>query len=367
VESVPPDFTPSWTVRPYEPGDETQLVELYARVFGRPRPVEVWRWKLQGRPAPYPTVWVAATSEGRIAGQYGGIPLGLQIGGQVYPAVHAVEAMTDPAFRRQGMLTRLGEAAHGGWAAAGQVAVLGLPNDQWGTRNYALGYRPLFPLAWLRFPLHAERAVARTAQIPRPLAGPVAALGAAGSGVWRGLARGAMRRQMGGAAGAVEDVTGPDPALDRLWARAAPHYPHLVVRDSGWVDWRFLRAATGAYRVLLARAGGEPVAYLAYRLVESLERVTGYLADVFMTPDGAAGAAALLDAALRDLAGRGAATVLTTGVPGSALYGLLRACGFWPMRHGFQFEIVPLAPLIQPAALADPRAWYLTAGDFDVI
>lgn len=360
--------SPDWAVRPYQPGDETHLVALYTRVFGRPRSLEFWRWKLKGRDAPFETVWVAVTTGGQIIGQYGGIPLRVQLHGQVHPAVHAVEAMTDPLFRRKGMLTRLGSAAHQGWAAAGQVAVLGLPNEQWGTRNRALGYATLFPLAWLRFPLHIERVVAQRGRVPGPLVGPAVALGTVGSGVWRQMARRTQRRKQQGAGLTVEAVTTPDPAFDQLWQRLAGHYAHFVIRDSAWVGWRFLAAPEQDYRVLLARsAEGEPVGYLAYKLVVAPERVTGYIADLFLAPDAEAVAAALLETALDDLSARGAGMVLASGAPGSALYRIQRGLGFLPVQLPFNFELVPLVPDIDPAALADPLAWHLTVGDFDVV
>jgi hypothetical protein len=365
TEHSPP--APGWDVRPYQPGDEAQLVALYARVFGRPRALDTWRWKLRGRNPPFETVWVATTPAGEIVGQYGGIPLRLKLGEAVLPAVHAVEAMTDPAYRRQGMLTRLGSAAHQMWAAAGQVAVIGLPNEQWGTRNWALGYRPVFPLGWLRFPLHLERVARRPGKLPRALAGPAAALGAAGSHAYRRLAGRALRRQAAGAGVTVEDVTDPGAEFDRLWADLGTAYPNFVVRDAAWVTWRFAHSGGYRYRVLLARQAGAPAGYIAYRLDRSEERVAGYIGDLFVGPDAAAPAAALVDAALADLSAQGAATVLATGAPGSALYGLLRGLGFLPLRPTFTFEIVPLASGMDPAALADPRAWHLTAGDFDVI
>lgn len=362
-----PTNTPDWDVRPYRPGDEEQLVALYARVFGRPRSLAYWCWKLKGRDAPFETVWVAVTDAGQIIGQYGGIPLRVQLHGQVYPAVHAVEAMTDPTFRRQGMLTRLGSAAHAGWATAGQVAVLGLPNEQWGTRNRALGYTTLFPLAWLRFPLHIERVVAQRGRVPGPLVGPATALGTVGSGVWRGMARRTLRRQQQGAGITVEPITGPSPAFDQLWPTLAGQYAHFVVRDSAWVQWRFVAAPEQDYRVLLARAGGHPAGYLAYRRVVAPERVTGYIADLFVAPDGDAVTAALLEAALDDLSAQGVGMVLASGAPGSALYRRLRGLGFLPVQLPFNFEWVPLAPPADPATLADPAAWHLTVGDFDVV
>jgi predicted N-acetyltransferase YhbS len=366
-DPTPSVSAPDWDVRPYQPGDEEQLVALYARVFGRPRSLEFWRWKLKGRDAPFETVWVAATDKGQIIGQYGGIPLRVQLHGQVVPAVHAVEAMTDPEFRRKGMLTRLGSAAHQGWADAGQVVVLGLPNEQWGTRNRALGYVTLFPLAWLRFPLHIERVVAQRGRVPGPLAGPARAVSAVGGGVWRQMARRNLRRKQQGAALTVEAVTTPDRAFDQLWQSLARHYAHFVVRDAAWVQWRYLAAPEQDYRVLLARAEGLPVGYIAYRLVVAPERVTGYIADLFLAPDAEAVAAALIEAALDDLSARGAGMVVASGVPGSALHRLLRGLRFLAVQLPFNFELVPLAPQVDPVALADPLAWHLTAGDFDVV
>jgi hypothetical protein len=358
-----------WHVRAYRPGDERQLVGLYAEVFGRPRLIEAWRWKLLGRDGSPENVWVAVTSEGRIVGQYGGIPLHIKLRGEIHPAVHAVEAMTSPDYRRQGMLTRLGSTAHDAWAKSGRVMVIGLPNEQWGTRNRALGYTDLFPLGWLRFPLHMERVAVRPGKLPRPFARPAAALGGAGSRAWRSLSRAQMRRKTAGAGLSVDEITSPSADFDRLWASLSPMYDNCVVRDSSWVGWRFIAAEGYHYGVLLARSEGEPVGYIAYRLVESAERTTGYIADIFVGPDGQAVTAKLLEAALDDLSARGAGTVMATAAPGSALHGHLRSMGFLPGRAStaFMFEIVPLQPGVEPATLADPRTWHITAGDFDVI
>jgi hypothetical protein len=186
-------------VRPYRPGDEAQLASLYAEVFGRERPIDVWRWKLMQRETAPAPLWVAATEEGeRIVAQYSGIPLRVKLEGRERPALNTVEAMTAPGFRRQGIITRLGTAAHGEWGRAGYAAALALPNEQWGTRTHALSFRRAFPLAWLRFPLHVERVVTRPGRLPAPLGQPVAILAGAGSALWRWAFRGIMRRRTAG-------------------------------------------------------------------------------------------------------------------------------------------------------------------------
>ena len=360
--------TAKWYVRPFRPGDEEQLAALYAEVSGRKRAVEAWRWKLMEREISPAPVWVAVTREGRIVGQYGGIPLRVRLRGEERPAVNTVEAMTAPDFRRQGIITRLGEAAHEGWAKAGYSAALALPNEQWGTRTRALGFRRVFPLAWLRFPLHAERVITRRGHLPAPLSRPAAALARVGSAIWRSAFQSLARGKSGGSSVRVEEAAGPDD-FDRLWSHLACEYENVVVRNGEWVDWRFRRSVAYAYKVLVAYREGEPCGYIAYRLADTGERANGYIADIFLGRNDAITASALVMRALDDLSARGAGMVLATAAPESPLYRQLRRLGFLPARRwtAFNFEIAPLQPDVDPATLSDPRTWHITAGDFDVI
>ena len=75
--------------------------------------------------------------------------------------------MTAPEFRRQGILLHLGEEANRHWRASGYAVVVGLPNEQWGSRTRMLGWQTLFPLEWLRFPLHLGRVASRPGKVPR--------------------------------------------------------------------------------------------------------------------------------------------------------------------------------------------------------
>lgn len=352
---------PAWSIRPYQPGDEADLVALFAQVFGRPITAEWWRWKLKGRPAPVENVWVAvAEADGRIIAQYAGIPVRAQWAGPIRDAMVSVDTMTAPDFRRRGILTALGQAAYASWAAAGVSAVLGLPNQQWGSRTDALGWQRLFALGWLRYPLHVERAL--TARLPRALAGPAQALGGPAAAGWRAARRGAPQAGSGIQVEAPADATDD---FDRLWARLAPEYGRLLVRDRAWVAWRYFGAPELGYRVLLARRAGAPAGYLAYRYAP--DSGAGYLADLFTAPAGGAAAQALLRAALDDLWARGATSARATAAPGSALEATLRAGGFGPAPGAFNFEVVPLDPALDLGTRGGPGDWLLSGGDFDVV
>ncbi len=155
-----------WHLRPFRPGDEAELIRLLERGFGKRLEERAWHWKLRQRGSPVENVWLAVDTEDRPIFHYGGIPRALRLGGEQRDVMIAVDSATDPDFRRRGILTAGASAAHQAWSAAGFALVLGLPNEQWGSRVPALGWRPLFPLKWCIRPLRPERLVARRLGLP---------------------------------------------------------------------------------------------------------------------------------------------------------------------------------------------------------
>lgn len=349
------------------------MLSLYRRAFGRARPEEHLTWKLLTRPSDFDRMWVAVLNEsGDIVGHYGGIPVRIKLGAQIVEAVHAVEAMTDPEHRRKGMLTALGSAAHAAWSAAGREFVTGLPNDQWGTRNRALGYLPVFPMRWLRFPIQLERALWNKRDVPAVgrVAGYLPLLVA--SRVWRALTSLRNRTVRNGIV--VRPLRSGDEALlNTIWEYASPGWPHIQVRDSDWIAWRYLGAAPEPYHVQIAisAVGGSsrPVGYIAYRVLTHSGRTTGFIADLFVAAGAQGVGWGLIKAALSALSRDGAGTVMTVAPPGSPLYGMFRQCGFIQAsaEASFSFELVPLNTALSVDDLSDPADWHLTGGDFDVI
>ena len=339
-----------WRLRPFQTGDEPGICRLLERGFGRPVEEAAWHRKLKRQPSLVENVWLAVDRQDRPIFHYGGIPRTLELAGEQRNVMVAADSVTDPAFRRRGILTAAVSAAHEAWAGAGVACVLGLPNEQWGSRVQALDWRPLFPLAWLIRPLRPERLLARRLRLPGLERLTVIA------SLWRSLPG---RR--------------PDPTLEIrrteeaaeetgiLAAKCASEGVLMLARDREWLGWRYPR---DRYRMISAWRAGRFAGYLVYRF--DPEGGFGFIAELLTRPADAAGQRALVDSAAARLDDLGAVAVAALAIPGSPLSRAFRRARFFPRRKSFPVHCVPLADDLAMETLRDPGRWWLQGGDFDV-
>ena len=347
--------TTSWTIRPYRAGDERALTALFGRVFGRAIGEDHYRWKLRQPPTPVENVWLAVDGDAPIF-HYAGIPTRFRLPGREVVAMVSVDTMTAPEYQRRGLLSTVGRMVYDTWRAAGVAFVIGLPNERWGSRAGALGWEPLFDLQWLARPLRPEAILARRLGIPA--LARLTPAGVAWNALWR------LRRDP---AVRVRVVERAGPEFDQLWERYGADAAASVVRDSAWVNWRYLDAPAFDYRVLLAERAGQPVGYAAYRVEVHAAGAAGFVAELFAPQADAPARRTLIAETLAALRQAGADNAVTWAVPGSPLERDLRSAGFLYSRGAFGIQIVPLDPELPLGVLRDPQSWNMAGGDFDII
>ncbi|HSZ07372.1 MAG TPA: GNAT family N-acetyltransferase [Steroidobacteraceae bacterium] len=347
----------SFTVfRPCRAGDEPALGDLFYRSFGGRVTEDHWRWKLRGQPSSVDNAWLA-TCAGQPIFHYAGIPRRFSLGQKEVAAMLAVDAMTAPEFRRRGLLTRAVPEIHDNWRQRGVAFVLGLPNDQWGSRARVLGWQPLFSLQWLIRPLRPEALLA--SRLTLPFLKRFSAAGAA----WNNFLQGRLHRD---ATVRVERVASAGENFDRLWEFCKADANLSTVRDRAWVDWRYLASPSRKYVVCLARRADEPVGYCAYYLAESGNRTSAVLAEVLAARSDESVRDSLLYALIETLLATKAETLATLAVPGTAHFNWLRSVGFLP-RRAFSVELIPLAAGLPMDAMRNADNWNLCGADFDVV
>ncbi len=341
-------------IRPYRPGDEHGLVELFARSFGRSTTEEQWAWKLKSQPTPVENVWLALSADKPVF-QYAGIPTRFWLSQGHATAMVSVDTMTAPEFRRRGLLTKVARRVYTAWRDAGIAFVIGLPNQQWGSRTEALGWRALFPLQWLARPLRPEAILARRLKMPAlaQVRLPAAA--------WNRFLRARVRRDERVRTSAVGYA---DAVFDQLWERCRSGWSFSTIRDRAWVNWRFLESPSRRYVVTLARDVEGPSGYSAHYLTGT--GTHAYLAELFVADEDSATRETLLCDMMESVLAAGAEAVFTLAIPGTPLYNCLRRAGFLTRRE-FTVQVVPLNVSVPFERMLDPGQWNLSGADFDVI
>jgi hypothetical protein len=265
--------------------------------------------------------------------------------------------MTAPDFRRQGLLTRVASRAYEAWRAAGVAFVIGLPNQQWGSRAAALGWQPLFRLQWLVRPLRPQAMLARRLKIRwLARAGFIGAL-------CNRVLNARLRRD---ATVQTERMQQADEAFDQIWERCKCDWMFSTIRDRHWVDWRFLSSPSQHYELNLARRAGVAVGYSAHTLVRTQQATSAQLAELFVARADRAAHDSLLHELIEAVLAAGAESLSTLAVPGTRQYRWLRHAGFIP-RHAFSVQLVPLNAQLPGSSMLDPNQWNLSGADFDVV
>lgn len=211
-------------LRPYRPGDETAILDLFARSFERPMSAEYWRWRFADNPAGGPLAELAWDGE-RLAAHYAVSATRLSDGGGQVAAALSVTTMTAPDYRGLGLFPALAERLYARLAAAETAAVFGFPNT-----NSHDGF--VAGLGW--------RDIALLAQLT--------------------LEPGAMRRPTALPAG-LRTLPRADARFDALWDQAAAHMGLSTVSDAAYVNWRYCDHPFNRYRLLALEDGATLAGY----------------------------------------------------------------------------------------------------------
>jgi hypothetical protein len=347
---------PDWSTRVYQSGDERLLTDLFLRVFNRSITLDHWRWKLKQQAAPFENVWLAV-HEDRPIFQYAGIPLRYNLFGRECFGVVSVDTMTAPEFQKRGLLTQVGCLAYDHWRAANAAFVIGLPNERWGSRANALGWIDLFPLQWLARPLQPEMVLARRSRLK--LIANFKWIGSILNRWWD-------RSLKPDRSISVRSIEHAGSEFDQVWELIRSTDQISIVRDSAWVNWRYLAAPMFDYQVLLAERSGQPLGYAAYRITTEGERKIGFIAEVIAQSQGGGVWRTLLSQVLQTLRAAQVETVVTLIVPDTPEYAAFRRSGFLG-RAAFPVQMVPLDPELPIERLQDRSNWLINGSDFDVI
>ena len=284
-----------YRVRPYLEGDEVQILRLRNKVFGDLDPVrrlpDVWKWQFRENPAGHGFCSLAEDDDGNIVGQYAAIPSRFSIDGKQARLAFAVDAMTHPQYRRQGLFTALAQDLYDRVEAEHNIStVWGFPNQRvLPAYNKRLGWRilpsipvmikPLRPLTAIFHALQWLGGHSKTPSKTSPKFSNHNLIKLA----WDGLH--------------MEPIHHFHGEYDELWqthffpsfSKNGPLCPIIQIRDSRYLQWRYLAASQFHYHPFAIRYNGKRIGYLVLRMMSLRNHSFGVLVDLFpfpVAPDG---------------------------------------------------------------------------------
>ena len=354
------DSVRQWSVRNCEPADEPGVSALFLSVFGRAVPEGYWRWKLRPFPVVAENEWIAVVGK-KVVGHYAVTPVRFKVNGLEIVVPHGCDAMTHPDFRRQGILTALGQRANTVWERSGAPFQLGFHYGGWGSVRENLGWIPVARLTWLKRWLRPGASLAGRMGLPDSIMTHF--VDRTFNRVMPWLRHEPPDAHRSGSL-QVESIPRADSRFDLLWKKLSSEYEVLAVRDSQWLQWRFLDMPEAEHHVLMATRRDLPAGYLVFRVMRNGIISRASIVDWLVAPDDHVTAVALWNKAADEAAKLGSSSLAALVPELSPFAQTLRRSGFWRGRHGYDFSIIPYG---SPVSVWEGREWFVTGSEGDVI
>jgi hypothetical protein len=224
-------------VRRYREGDEKGILDLFQRSFHYARTVERWAWAYRDNPWARHAISVAQAADGRLATHYAGYGMPFWYQGRTFTALQIGDTMTDPDFRG------VGRGTTGLLARTVRYFFSRHRNAGFGF-FYGFNTGPIQRFSrWFIGGMEVE---------------PVHYRRRDGERLTSTRSRYRVRR--------VDTLDGgARKQFDRFFARVAPAYGYLVLRDAEYVDWRYLRCPDVDYQLYAAYRWGRLVGWSVFR------------------------------------------------------------------------------------------------------
>ncbi len=355
-------MTRHWHIRPYGKGDEEEILNLRRAVFGDLDPVRLkkstWRWQFEENPAGSAFYRLAEAGH-RVVGQYVTIPTRLLVDGRETLAAFSCDTMIHPEYRRQGMFSALAQELYDDLEkGAGIGLVWGFPNEQslpGFTRK--LDWKMLPPIPLMVVPI-------------RPLAVLLKMLPATGRLVGNRFPSPAADKPLRIVSRikglAIEAISRFDESFDELWHRHKASARIIQVRDSRYLQWRYLSVPQFGYRPFAVFRDRKLLGFIVIRMMALRGQRFGVLVDVFPFPVNAPVFRDIISFARQYVVARGG-HFLTCLMPRHHL-GILRKTGFLRVPEVFNPKTWRLGyRRTKDRLLGSAESWHVTYGDSDVV
>ncbi len=215
-------------IRPYEPGDEKEILSLFEKVFGRPMSENYWRWRFANNPNGLLLIELAWDGP-TLAAHYAVSPVAVSVEGVDFLTALSMTTMTHPDYRGCGLFQSLAESVYARMSNLGMSLVWGFPN-RISHRGFIreLSWTDIYEIPMFR----------RVLAEGKPLLSPT---------------------------NNIEALSQFDTRFDMLWNKTSRRHGILTKRDSNFLRWRYQGNPDQQYHTIGYCEDHELLGYAVYK------------------------------------------------------------------------------------------------------
>ncbi|MFW9975141.1 MAG: GNAT family N-acetyltransferase [Candidatus Thorarchaeota archaeon] len=356
-----------WDMREYQSGDEVHILEYQNSTMALEdrRSLEYWRWEYESNPTGLRTICIAEGKDGTLAGHYALMPLRMKVGTREFSGAQSVDTFTHHEYRRLGIFVTLANAVYEMAAQKGVSVFYGFPSDS----SYP-GF--VEKLDWIRVTTIDKMNKALTLPSiamsafgtirkhgPRPFASLLYKL------VLGWKKRRKLRSDKPGLV--VKRIKRFDKDVDKLWENIATQDEIRVVKDSTYLNWRYVKKPENTYMIFRVHVNQSILGYLVFEKKIAIGRLLRrcLLLD-FVTETNSDNIRLLLMIASRIARKLGGDSLTVWSSYGSIPHSILLKEGYSSIG-----ELILISRQnrkdFDSRILHDVKRWFIMAGDADTV
>lgn len=358
-----------WSMRPYRAGDEAGIGQLFELTMGKELLAARWNWLFRDNHTGVVLIAVAEGEHGEVAGQCALKPVRMKVGSKICLGAQSLDAAVRPDYQGQGIYTKLATYAYTAAAERGVPLIYGFPNRN---SHHLLASRLNRVDLWDRPPVYMrildagqilgtrlENRVLRSAVVP------------IGRTVSRWFYSGREIRMPDDCR--LVPVERFDDRMDEFWAQASRPYQIAVVRDRQYLNWRYVENPEKGYRLFVVEKHSKVVGYIVLKCESRFQMEMGFIVDMLTVPGEQALADGLIAEAVRFFQAQHMHLVSCLMLEHLPYTRSLAANRFVRMPRRLLPQELHLSVRSQSderrlgELILDPRSWFITWGDHDVV
>ena len=359
-------------VRPYQQGDEEDIIQLLTLVFKdwRPEnlscaPLDHWRWKYLDNPGGGNAITLAISSGKLIGVQHCFMKL-IKIGDEDIICRYSGDQCVHPDFRRMGVATKLEDSNREMSGICGDQYAYYVTSNPYMIKSYERR-RPRFP--------HDVLNLVRIQDIDKQLqAMPMKNPGFMKLGylTMKSINRIknifnihlSHKRDF-----LIREIKEFDERVNPFWEEVSRHYNYITVRNKDYLNWRYSDPRAGNNIILQAERDDQILGFCVLAIKRQLENYPiGYFLDLLTLPDSLNVAEALIEDAVDYLTNNGVNIICCQTIDNHPHESLLTRQGFVNSMINLQLFYRPYGDDgIKSLKSAPANRIHFTFGDIDTL